>query len=233
MNDAGDPVVADFGLCFLKDDSEARVTETLEVVGSRFYKPPEVEDGRADPASITPASDVYSLGKLLYWMFSGRVFEREKYREQAFDIRGIEPRVAHALVYEMLDRSIVEKPERRFFRDGNELADAAETRAEMLAVEAHVLGLELPQPCHYCRVGLYEIVVDPRWWIAELRPPERNPGEALQKAQWKCQNLGLDRQPQGAALVLRCKNCGNLQWFDLGDAEGPIKNWKLPSLSRR
>ena len=64
------PVVGDFGLCYRADeDQDGRNTQTSEAVGARKYMPPEWREGRHDRPSAT--GDIYSLGKILYWMFKG------------------------------------------------------------------------------------------------------------------------------------------------------------------
>src|SRR5262245_66381065 len=60
-----------FGICFIDDDG-TRITLFDEAVGARRYTAPELEDGRAD--DVTPSADVYSLGKILYWLMAGHVF---------------------------------------------------------------------------------------------------------------------------------------------------------------
>ena len=64
--------LCDFGLIF--SEGGERETATLEQVGSRYYIAPELEDGRAD--RVSPASDVYSMGKVLYYVVSGNIFAR-------------------------------------------------------------------------------------------------------------------------------------------------------------
>ena len=74
MPDVKVPVVGDFGLCYRKDaDADGRNTLPLEAVGARKYMPPEWREGRHDNPS--PPGDVYSLGKILYWMFKGKVYD--------------------------------------------------------------------------------------------------------------------------------------------------------------
>ena len=79
-------MLGDFGLAFIEDQSP-RITETDEVVGPRTFIAPELEDGRLE--DVTSKCDIYSLGKLLYWLLSnGRVFSREKHRDEQWDLKG-------------------------------------------------------------------------------------------------------------------------------------------------
>ncbi|HTI72727.1 MAG TPA: serine/threonine-protein kinase [Candidatus Limnocylindria bacterium] len=65
----GEPRVTDFGLAKeLASDSE--LTITGQVLGTPGYLPPEQADSSLGP--VTPASDVYSLGALLYYMLTAR-----------------------------------------------------------------------------------------------------------------------------------------------------------------
>lgn len=93
----GTPKVADFGLCLIAGVD--RATPTPEAVGPRLYMAPELEDGRN--LDVTSAADIYSLGKILYFMLShGRIFSREKYNEPAWDLK----RVHHDPRYEVFSR---------------------------------------------------------------------------------------------------------------------------------
>jgi serine/threonine protein kinase/tetratricopeptide (TPR) repeat protein len=65
----GEPLVSDFGLAKWLD-SASELTRTLTVFGTPGYIAPEqAEDAAAD---LTPASDVYSLGAILFELLSGR-----------------------------------------------------------------------------------------------------------------------------------------------------------------
>jgi formylglycine-generating enzyme required for sulfatase activity/predicted Ser/Thr protein kinase len=64
----GEPVLTDFGLAFRLED--ARLTRSGQLVGTPAYMAPEQAEGPRQP--ISPASDVYSLGAVLYEMLTGR-----------------------------------------------------------------------------------------------------------------------------------------------------------------
>jgi serine/threonine protein kinase len=73
--------LSDFGICLIRE--APRLTETPEVMGPRAFMAPELEDdGQLD---VTPAADIYSLGKVIYFMLSGGVIvPRERLHETPY-----------------------------------------------------------------------------------------------------------------------------------------------------
>ncbi len=69
LDDQGAPHITDFGLAKRSDD-ESDLTLTGEILGSPNYMAPEQADPRLGSAS--PASDVYSIGAILYHLLTGR-----------------------------------------------------------------------------------------------------------------------------------------------------------------
>lgn len=176
----GTIAVGDFGLC-IHLDAEERLTLTEEAVGARNYMAPEMEDGRRD--EVTPASDVYSLGKLLYFFLSGRSFSREKQREPAYDLTHPaegQPENGIQFVYELLDKSIVESPKPRF-QDATALLAAVDGAIRRIVLNAHVLDMNVTKACLYCVDGEYQ---------------------PMQGSQTDQHNL-----------TLVCRRCGNTQRF--------------------
>lgn len=153
----GSPVVGDWGICYLSDDGE-RMTELDEVVGPRGLTCPELEGGRA--SEVKPSCDVYILGKLLYWMFSGKRLPREEYREPVYNLTASSKDAAIHFVYELLDQMITKNPTDRF-PDANVVASKVEGVIAKLRVNAHIINLKTPQRCMYCGDGWYRVVVDP------------------------------------------------------------------------
>lgn len=180
MRSDGTIAVGDFGLC-LHLDAEERLTSTEEAIGARNYMAPELEDGRRD--DVTPAADVYSLGKLLYFFLTGRSFAREKHREPSYDLtrppQG-QPEDGTQFVYELLDKCIVESPKPRF-QDADALIAAVDVAIRRIVLNAHVLDLNVKQRCIYCANGEYQ---------------------SLQGS-----------QTNEHGITLACRNCGNIQHF--------------------
>jgi serine/threonine protein kinase len=66
----GEPIVLDFGLARRVND-DVQVTLPGVIVGTPAYMSPEQVDG--DPAKIGPATDIYSLGIILYQLLTGQL----------------------------------------------------------------------------------------------------------------------------------------------------------------
>jgi WD40 repeat protein/serine/threonine protein kinase len=69
VDSGGQPRVTDFGLA-KRLEGGSELTGTGQVLGTPSYMPPEQAEGKV--RSIGPASDIYSLGAILYELLTGR-----------------------------------------------------------------------------------------------------------------------------------------------------------------
>lgn len=174
VTEVGIPVVGDFGLCYRHEPSdEGRLTMTHEAVGARKYMPPEWREGRE--ARPQPTGDIYSLGKMLYWIFAGTEYDGheddhstpersivkmfwspEDERTSARTAKSYMERwaLAHSAVDRLILRTLRKRVEDRL---GSVSELIEETRSLIDSVEAggRVLDLNLPKRCLFCATGTY------------------------------------------------------------------------------
>jgi serine/threonine protein kinase len=116
--------LSDFGICLIRE--VPRITETSEVMGPRAFMAPELEDG--GQLDVSYAADIYSLGKVIFYMLSGGVIvPRERLHEPQFSqifARG----QRHGLL-EMVLRRMICPLDRR-------IQSAAEVLRELEKIEA-------------------------------------------------------------------------------------------------
>lgn len=218
--DGKTPVVGDFGICYFLEHGE-RITLTDEAVGARRYTAPELEDGRA--AVIGPQVDVYSLGKILYWLMAGKVFDREKHRASDWNLTGElvdapDYKIADlAFVNELLDKSVTQEPGMRF-SDANHFRANLDRAIWRIQRNAHTLDMSEPQICNFCGIGHYQdvgnsMLGDKPYGYDEV---ERFGIRHVEGAKW---------------LVLWCNHCGHVETFRIDLLGNPLGNrspWKLP-----
>ncbi len=174
------PIIIDFGLCYFTDEDN-RLTETMEQVGSRFYMAPEMERGRL--TEVTSAVDSYSLGKVLYFMLTGRHIAREAFA----DLSAITSAAQLEYVSErILAQTIVEDPARRLTPE--KLIPIVETVYRLIA-EHFYPGIQ-GSLCRYCGEGTYGQGIET---VMRLHEP------------------GVEHSVTFDAYI--CGRCGNVQWF--------------------
>ncbi len=85
----GEPKIADFGLALLAFGDQ-RATRTGQVIGTPAFMAPEQAGGKAQV--ITPATDVYALGALLYAVSTGRPpFQAPLWHDVLMQVQQCEP----------------------------------------------------------------------------------------------------------------------------------------------
>lgn len=192
LNDNYDPVVADFGLCFIDNDDGERFTFTEEAVGSRYYMAPELAEGKIE--NVAKTSDVYSLGKILYWLFKGKIFDRERHRHENHDLTIENPKREYYLINELLDKMIIEDSNNRL-GDAIIALNELNTLIRRIETGTNSVGPDIPQTCVYCGLGEYKIIRN-----------KTSMGGSVMK--------GFFNFPDdGKWLLLQCNHCLNIQLF--------------------
>jgi len=103
--------VSDFGINY--GTTESRITRTREVVGPRFFICPESEDGRLANPDIR--CDIYSLGKILYYLLSkGKYFTREKFENVEYNLIKIHNDPKFEVFNKFFRKTITFEKEKRF-----------------------------------------------------------------------------------------------------------------------
>lgn len=70
INRKGEPVIMDFGLARRDKSGDAQISQSGQIMGTPAYMSPE--QARGDGKGVGPASDIYSLGIVLYELLCGR-----------------------------------------------------------------------------------------------------------------------------------------------------------------
>lgn len=128
----------DFGLCQMDDGELTTLTDEAEGLGNASYAAPECSPGREEEPG--PPCDVYSLGKLLYWMVSGgRHINREEMPDRVLDRIRAEDRLVRFYVARLLRGTIVQETGSRWAAQ-RLLEEVARTRKLIARVEEYRAG---------------------------------------------------------------------------------------------
>jgi hypothetical protein len=190
----GTPVIGDFGICFVQDGEH--ITLSDEGVGSKNFMAPEMESGQRDLGGPTDRTDVYCLGKVIYWMLSGGVeFSREDHRKSSLVKLLQDQKFEH--VHQLLDEMVVREPEKRI-RSG-ELKERLEMTASLVEGNYAPLSPSIGIRCRFCGIGQYT-------------PLRNKPGYTIPE-------VGLNLTAGTDVRVLWCRHCGHIEMFQFNGIE--------------
>jgi serine/threonine protein kinase len=183
------------------EEDGSRLTLTEEAVGPRQFMAPELEDGRIH--RVSPESDVYSLGKLLYWLIAGQVFSREKHREPRWDLKGQnadsilgwnDVHMEH--VNRLLDLMVTPDPGQR--RTVDNILVLCKTTKRLIEKGYNPVSSYIRQPCTYCGEGYYALQAG--------------------KNATAVHNFGFEAVGDCDWRIFTCNMCGHVQAFRLDKA---------------
>ena len=193
-------VLGDFGLVFFEGPEHTRISGTLENVGSTDWMPLWATRMRIE--DIKPSFDVFSLGKTIWAMVSGKPFLRLWYhRRDEFNIERMFPdKPEMALLNGLLDKCIVED-EKDCLENANLLLKEINSLLNALRFGADLMS-DSERPCKVCGFGKYQLTVD-----------KYNTG---------LHNFGLNPTGSRTFKVFVCDNCSNVQLFECeGNSDPP------------
>jgi serine/threonine protein kinase len=155
IGNSGELLLGDFGIVFFANLPE-RMSFTNESVGPRDFMPPWIFVAGDQPGPITPAFDVYMLGKVLWCMVSGRLkLHREDFRRPRLDVTvpfPDDPRM-HA-INRILEKCVV-ADEQDCLASAQELLLRLQAAASMMQRGGQLLIPTVPRPCRVCGIGEY------------------------------------------------------------------------------
>lgn len=192
LKEDGQLVLGDFGLAIQMDDRQ-RLTDTYENAGSRDWMPAWAMGMRLD--QVTPTFDVFSLGKVLWAMVSGKTKLRLWYhRKRDFELALMFPKnELIPWVQEILDKTVVED-ESGCLANAVELLELVDRALEGIQVGGRSLLFGPDRRCRVCGIGRYTMRLD-----------NKSPSEA--------RNFGLSPAGGRSFKAFACGHCGHVDLF--------------------
>ena len=145
LDESGEPLVTDFGLAKVFQENKEE-TQTGAILGTPSYMAPE--QARGDSAQISPRTDVYSLGAVLYELLTGRPpFREENQLNTILQVLEGEPTLPHRvkpgipLELERIVMRAIEKDPANRYESAAALADDLEHYLRHEPLETRPIGL--------------------------------------------------------------------------------------------
>ncbi|WP_334983636.1 hypothetical protein [Nostoc sp.] len=180
------------------------MTETIEQIGSRYYIPPELENGRLN--RISKNSDSYTLGKILYFLLTGKVFAREKYDDLANLLNDYQ---LNYITQRILSKTVIEDVESRL--------SSGEMREEAIKIKRLINGGFYPNKidsiCRFCGEGVYKLVQEGYLKTSVYAEKAKNKLEPYQSQIRSTHDASIPFE------AIACDVCGNMQFFKINASD--------------
>jgi serine/threonine protein kinase len=197
-------ILGDFGLVFFADEVHTRISDTFENVGSRDWMPGwaygmKVED-------VTPCFDVFSLGKVLWSMISGRPILRLWYVDkEQFNLEKMFPRNKFMSMANRLLKKCVVEEEKDCLLDAKALLEEVDRVLSLVENNAELLDAQIERQCKVCGVGKYTLRID--------------------RDSNQIQNFGIRPTVGNSFKVFTCDHCGHFELFLFEEKKGTPPAW--------
>lgn len=197
-------VLGDLGIVFFEDSARMRVTEAYENVGSRDWMPGWAMGMKIK--EIRPTFDIFCLGKLLWFMLSGRSVLRLWYHHrEEFDLEKMFPEDdSIRWASEILDNCIVEHEE-QCLKSDDELMNCVDHVLKAVRHHAQVVRDGIERRCEICGRGKYTQIINEE--IVHTR------------------NFGLNPTGSTGFKVFTCSHCGHVQLFHIPNPSRKPAAW--------
>jgi len=199
-------ILGDFGLIFFENAQHTRISETYQNVGSRDWMPGWAIGMRID--EVRPTFDVFSLGKVIWSMTSGRrVLRLWYFKDDEFNVEKIfQDSPGMNFANQLFNKRIVER-EKNCLPDAGALLQEVDRTIGLIECGAEPIGLMVKRRCKVCGTGEYNLVAD---------------DDLL-----KIRRFGFNSVGNRTMKIFTCSNCGNVQLFSY-DKETPPPAWHKP-----
>lgn len=189
-------VLGDFGLVFYTDEKHTRISNTFENVGSRDWMPAWAMSMRIE--DISPSFDVFSLGKLLWSMVSGKPILRLWYFEkEQFNLEALFPKDRFVKFANPLHRKCIVEDEKDCLANASELLEEVDKALSVIEKDADIISAKGERTCKVCGIGSYKLIVDHNAFATR--------------------NFGFSPAGTRTMKIFVCSHCGNVQLFTFSD----------------
>lgn len=217
-------VLGDFGIVFVEDGRNARVTETFERVGTRDWMPAWAHTGtRID--DVKPSFDVFSLGKVLWSMLSGmQMLQLWYFDKPRFNLAQLFPKTPAMRIINdhVLSKCVVEE-EADCLKDASALLECVDSALDAIKRDRQFVGEDMR--CQVCAPGTYVLLYAKDESLRFFAtPPNPAPNQSFGPEQL------VNKKNLLTVRVYRCSHCGNLAMFQFPKGE-PLPAWKGHSWS--
>ena len=231
------PVVGDFGICFIAGNEYIMTSEGPR--GSLYYCAPELRGPEIEGAVGLATADVYSLGKVLYWIFTGKVYDghqtdySERTDRHLAELYSNVPEFT--FIDEIVEGTVQLMPEQRIlkgFSTATNLRNQVQTVIDRIEARGRPLDLTKPLRCLFCAHGLYKTWAKVPHLADRLEDKrggrEWNSSSSIyQDMRNEYKNMfGSGGVGTPVSLVLVCQHCGNVQTFRFDLTPNALGVWK-------
>jgi serine/threonine protein kinase len=236
------PVVGDFGICFIEDGEYNLTADGPR--GPIYYCAPELRGRKIASGVDLARADIYSLGKVFFWLFTGEVYDGHEDDYGGGRLFKMYPKEPHfVLIDELIVAMIMKDPASRI-KTAADLLDRVADIIRRIIARANVLNLDVPQHCLYCAIGHYRAAhqitpmghVFSNFPVFPNRAARRNPpappinssrDSIYERLRHVARAMFGMRDGFGSAapMFLVCDHCGNVQYFRLDYTQDNGGNW--------